>query len=63
MIIPTCFVFSAVDHEGLVQHNSTTNSTLDNNPITFPLDGRSLYVDATHDAVVVNGGTFFPKTP
>ncbi|KAF9787350.1 histidine phosphatase superfamily [Thelephora terrestris] len=35
-------------------HNSTTNSTLDDNPITFPLDGRSLYVDATHEVTVVN---------
>jgi len=35
-------------------YNSTTNSTLDSNPITFPLDGRSLYVDATHEVVVMN---------
>jgi len=35
-------------------HNSTTNSTLDDNPITFPLDGRALYVDATHEVTVVN---------
>jgi hypothetical protein len=34
-------------------HNSSTNSTLDNNPITFPLD-HSLYVDATHEVVVLN---------
>jgi len=34
-------------------HNSTTNSTLDNNPITFPL-GNSLYVDATHETVILN---------
>ncbi|EJU01676.1 phosphoglycerate mutase-like protein [Dacryopinax primogenitus] len=34
-------------------HDSTTNSTLDDNPITFPL-GSSLYVDATHETVVLN---------
>lgn len=35
-------------------HNSTTNSTLDDNPVTFPLDGRALYVDATHEVTVIN---------
>ncbi|KZV87033.1 phosphoglycerate mutase-like protein [Exidia glandulosa HHB12029] len=34
-------------------HNSSTNSTLNDNPITFPL-GNSLYVDATHEVVVLN---------
>jgi len=34
-------------------HNTSTNGTLDDNPITFPLDGRSLYVDATHEVVVM----------
>ena len=34
-------------------HDSSTNSTL-HNPITFPL-GHSLYVDATHEVVVVYG--------
>ncbi|KAF9220158.1 phosphoglycerate mutase-like protein [Gyrodon lividus] len=33
-------------------HNSSTNATL-HNPITFPL-GHSLYVDATHEVVVMN---------
>jgi len=33
-------------------HNSSTNGTLDDNPITFPL-GQSLYVDATHEVVVL----------
>ncbi|EGO00975.1 hypothetical protein SERLA73DRAFT_178983 [Serpula lacrymans var. lacrymans S7.3] len=33
-------------------HNSSTNSTL-HDPITFPL-GNSLYVDATHEVVVLN---------
>lgn len=31
-------------------HNSSTNSTLDNNPLTFPLD-QPIYVDATHDSM------------
>lgn len=35
-------------------HNTSTNATLDDNPITFPLD-QSLYVDATHEVVVLNG--------
>ena len=37
-------------------HNSSTNSTLNDNKITFPLD-QSLYVDATHEVVVLNGGS------
>lgn len=34
-------------------HNSSTNATLDDNDLTFPL-GKSLYVDATHETVVLN---------
>ncbi|KIJ33558.1 hypothetical protein M422DRAFT_35479 [Sphaerobolus stellatus SS14] len=34
-------------------HNTSTNATLDNNPITFPLH-NNLYVDATHEVVVLN---------
>ncbi|KAF5386917.1 hypothetical protein D9615_002003 [Tricholomella constricta] len=37
----------------ITEHNSSTNSTLNDNPITFPL-GQSLYVDATHEVVVLN---------
>ncbi|KAF9242010.1 histidine phosphatase superfamily [Melanogaster broomeanus] len=33
-------------------HNSSTNATL-HNPVTFPF-GHSLYVDATHEVVVLN---------
>lgn len=40
-------------HTPIATHNSSTNSTLDDNPITFPL-GQSLYVDATHEVVVLN---------
>ncbi|KAG6839977.1 hypothetical protein C0991_009915 [Blastosporella zonata] len=38
--------------EKIHQHNPATNSTLDNDPTTFPLD-HSLYVDATHEVVVL----------
>ena len=41
-------------HTPIATHNSSTNSTLDNNPITFPLNDP-LYVDATHEVVVLNG--------
>ncbi|PIL29397.1 hypothetical protein GSI_09449 [Ganoderma sinense ZZ0214-1] len=34
-------------------HNSSTNATINDNPSTFPL-GQSIYVDATHDTVVLN---------
>ena len=41
-------------HTPIKTYNSSTNSTLDGNPITFPLD-QSLYVDATHDGLVLSG--------
>jgi hypothetical protein len=44
-------------HTPIEIHNSSTNSTLDDNPITFPL-GQSLYVDATHEVVVLNSELF-----
>ena len=44
---------SRLTHTPIETHNSSTNATLDNNPITFPL-GQSLYVDATHEVVVLN---------
>ncbi|KAI1790015.1 phytase [Ganoderma leucocontextum] len=34
-------------------HNSSTNATVNDNPVTFPL-GQSIYVDATHDTIVLN---------
>jgi hypothetical protein len=40
-------------HTPIEKHNSSTNSTLDDSPITFPLN-HSLYVDATHEVVVLN---------
>ncbi|KAJ7493301.1 phosphoglycerate mutase-like protein [Mycena galericulata] len=42
-----------LSHTPIETHNSSTNATLDDNPITFPL-GQSLYVDATHETVVLN---------
>jgi len=41
-------------HTPIAVHNSSTNATLDDNPITFPLN-QSLYVDATHEVVVLHG--------
>ncbi|CAL1711173.1 unnamed protein product [Somion occarium] len=40
-------------HAPIAVHNSSTNATLDDNSVTFPL-GQSLYVDATHEVVVLN---------
>lgn len=34
-------------------HNSTTNATLDNDNITFPLN-QPIYVDATHDTIITS---------
>ena len=45
-------------HTPIATHNSSTNATLNDNPITFPL-GQSLYVDATHEVVVLNSRDFF----
>ncbi|KAF8143068.1 histidine phosphatase superfamily [Mycena galopus ATCC 62051] len=39
-------------HTPIASHNSSTNGTLDDSPVTFPL-GQSLYVDATHELVVL----------
>ncbi|KAG6828355.1 hypothetical protein H0H92_008243 [Tricholoma furcatifolium] len=40
-------------HTKITEHNLATNATLDDNTTTFPLD-HSLYVDATHEAVILN---------
>ncbi|KAI0928198.1 hypothetical protein AcW2_004285 [Taiwanofungus camphoratus] len=40
-------------HTPIAMHNSSTNATLDDDPATFPL-GQSLYVDATHEVVVLH---------
>ncbi|EJD02001.1 phosphoglycerate mutase-like protein [Fomitiporia mediterranea MF3/22] len=40
-------------HTPIQIHNSSTNATLDDDPLFFPLD-QSLYVDATHEVVILN---------
>ncbi|KAI0757472.1 phosphoglycerate mutase-like protein [Daedaleopsis nitida] len=44
---------SRLTHTPIPVHNSSTNATLNDNSATFPLD-HSLYVDATHEVVVLN---------
>ncbi|KAM6489807.1 phosphoglycerate mutase-like protein [Amanita muscaria] len=46
-------LIARLTHTPISTHNSSTNATLDDNPITFPLND-SLYVDATHEVVVLN---------
>jgi hypothetical protein len=48
------FGSSETDGNGDNRHNSSTNSTLTDDERTFPLD-HALYVDATHEVVVLNG--------
>ncbi|KAH6919137.1 histidine phosphatase superfamily [Coprinopsis sp. MPI-PUGE-AT-0042] len=43
---------SRLTNTPITVHNSSTNATL-HNPVTFPL-GNALYVDATHEVVVLN---------
>ncbi|KAH9940025.1 phytase [Epithele typhae] len=46
-------LLARLTHTPIPFHNSTTNATITDNPATFPL-GQSLYVDATHDTVILN---------
>ncbi|KAI0752965.1 phytase [Daedaleopsis nitida] len=46
-------LLARLTHTPIPIHNSSTNATLNDNSVTFPL-GQSLYVDATHDTVVLN---------
>lgn len=46
----------------IATHNSSTNATLDDDPITFPLN-HNLYVDATHEVVVLNSAFRLGFTP
>ncbi|KAH9927417.1 phosphoglycerate mutase-like protein [Epithele typhae] len=46
-------LLARLTHTPIPVHNSSTNATLDDNQTTFPL-GQSLYVDATHEVVVLN---------
>lgn len=45
---------SRLTHTRIETHNTSTNATLDDSDVTFPLD-QSLYVDATHEVVVLHG--------
>ena len=46
-------MLARLTHTPIAVHNSSTNATLNDSPITFPLD-HPLYVDATHEVVVLN---------
>ncbi|KAG6829017.1 hypothetical protein H0H92_005924 [Tricholoma furcatifolium] len=46
-------LIARLTHTKITDHTPATNATLDDNPITFPLH-NSLYVDATHEVVVLN---------
>ncbi|EIN13824.1 phosphoglycerate mutase-like protein [Punctularia strigosozonata HHB-11173 SS5] len=46
-------MIARLTHTPIAVHNSSTNATLDDDERTFPL-GQSLYVDATHEVVVLN---------
>ncbi len=50
-------MLARLTHTPIQVHNSSTNSTLDDDERTFPLD-HALYVDATHEVVVLNGMFF-----
>jgi hypothetical protein len=49
-------------HTPIAIHNSSTNSTLNDDARTFPLD-HALYVDATHEVVVLNGRSSIATWP
>lgn len=46
-------LIARLTHMPIETHNTTTNGTLNDNSITFPLND-SLYVDATHEVVLLN---------
>ncbi|KAG5640451.1 hypothetical protein DXG03_008594 [Asterophora parasitica] len=46
-------LLARLTHTPITEHDSSTNSTLNDDPTTFPL-GQSLYVDATHEVVILN---------
>ena len=54
-------LIARLTHTPIAVHNSPTNATLDDNPATFPL-GQSLYVDATHEVVVLNSKPCYSLT-
>ena len=46
-------LITRLTHTPVATHNSSTNTTLNDNPITFSL-GQSLYINATHQVVVLS---------
>ncbi|KAF9533657.1 phytase [Crepidotus variabilis] len=44
---------SRLTHTRITEHRTSTNSTITDSPVYFPLN-ESLYVDATHEVVVLN---------
>jgi hypothetical protein len=46
-------LLARLTHTPIDVHNTSTNGTLNDNHITFPLND-ALYVDATHEVVVLN---------
>lgn len=46
-------LIARLTHTPIQVHNTSTNATLDDNPITFPLHDN-LYVDATHEVVILH---------
>ncbi|KAF9026466.1 phosphoglycerate mutase-like protein [Hymenopellis radicata] len=46
-------LIARLTQERIKEHRFSTNATLDDDPTTFPF-GDSLYVDATHEVVVLN---------
>ena len=47
--------------QALTEYNSTTNATLDQNNITFPLD-QSIYADATHEVSFLQAACYTAAT-
>ncbi|KDQ12411.1 hypothetical protein BOTBODRAFT_634204 [Botryobasidium botryosum FD-172 SS1] len=47
-------LIARLTHTPITTHNSSTDNTLDDNPIAFPLD-NALYADATHEDVMLKG--------
>ncbi|KAM3084452.1 hypothetical protein ACMFMF_001808 [Clarireedia jacksonii] len=49
-------VLARLQHQYISASNSSVNSTLDNNPTTFPLD-QKFYADFSHDDIIVSALT------
>lgn len=49
-------LISRLDHTFITEYNSTTNSTLDGNNVTFPLY-QSIYADAAHEVSILDALT------